>query len=77
MTTDCATVQERSWEFLDGELGADELAGIARHVVLCVSCRQAVAFDRSFLELLRRQRARPAPGPLVWLVKVSLRSAAM
>ena len=75
MTTDCATVQERGWEYLDGELGAAELAGITRHVVLCVTCRQAVAFDRSFLELLRRQRAMQAPGQLLWLVKVSLRSA--
>ena len=74
LTTDCAAVRERGWEYLDAELDTEEMAGIGRHVVLCLGCRQAVAFDRAFLELLRRQRALPAPGPFVWRVKVSLRS---
>jgi hypothetical protein len=67
-------VRERGWEYLDAELDAEDLAGIGRHVVLCPGCRQAVAFDRAFLELLRRQRSRPAPGTLVWQVKVFVRS---
>ncbi len=75
LTTDCETVRERGWEYLDAELDAEEIAGIGRHVVLCLDCRQSVAFDQAFLELLRRQRAVPAPGPFVWRVKVSLRSA--
>jgi hypothetical protein len=67
-------VHERGWEYLDAELDAEDLAGIGRHVVLCLGCRQAVAFDRAFLELLRRQRSGPAPGTLVWQVKVFVRS---
>jgi hypothetical protein len=74
LTIDCAVVRERGWEYVDAELDAEELDGIGRHVVLCVACRHAVAFDRAFLELLRRQRAAPAPGQLTWRVKVSLRA---
>ena len=74
LTIDCAVVRERGWEYLDAELDGEELAGIGRHVVLCLSCRQAVAFDRALLELLTRQRAAPAPAALAWQVKVSLRS---
>ena len=74
LTIDCAMVRERGWEYLDAELDAEELDGIARHVVLCLACRQAVAFDRAFLNLLGRQRAAPAPGTLAWQVKVTLRS---
>ena len=74
LTIDCAVVRGRGWEYLDAELDAEELAGIGGHVVLCLTCRLAVAFDRAFLDLLRRQRAAPAPGTLAWQVKVSLRS---
>lgn len=74
LTIDCAMVRERGWEYLDAELDGKELDGIARHVVLCLACRQAVAFDRAFLDLLRRQRAAPAPGALAWQVKMTLRS---
>lgn len=74
LTIDCAVVRERGWEYLDVELDAEELDGVGRHVVLCLSCRQAVAFDRAFLDLLRRQRAAPVPGVVAWQIKVSLRS---
>jgi hypothetical protein len=68
-------VRELGWEFLDAELGADELSGISGHAAGCGTCRTALAFDRAFLELLARQRALTAPVLVVWQVKVSLRSA--
>ena len=70
-------MRQQTWEYLDAELGADDLAGIGRHIVRCVECRRVLAFDRAFLELLRRQRAAVAPGDLVWQVRVALRSAPM
>ena len=76
MTDDCATVLEHLWEFLDAELSAEDLASISRHATLCPTCRLAAAFDRAFLELLRRQRRGTAPAQLLWEIRTSVRTAA-
>ncbi|MGE5093376.1 MAG: zf-HC2 domain-containing protein [Bacillota bacterium] len=77
MTDDCATVLEHLWEFLDAELSGEDLASISRHIALCTPCRFAAAFDRAFLELLRRQRRGTAPAQLLWEIRSSVRTTTL
>lgn len=76
MTTECADVLERLWEFLDAELTTEEIARILRHMAYCVPCRHSAGFDRAFLEALRRQRSRVASAQLVWQVRIAIRATA-
>ncbi|MEO8226156.1 MAG: zf-HC2 domain-containing protein [Gemmatimonadota bacterium] len=77
MTTDCAEVLARLWEFLDADLTNDEIAAFARHIALCDPCRHYARFDRAFLDLLARQRGLMPPSSMHWRVKVALRSATL
>ena len=49
---ECAEVTDRLWEYLDGELAAEEAAAVGRHVVGCSHCNSHCRCDRAFLELL-------------------------
>jgi hypothetical protein len=54
MTTvlDCSEVVKRLWDYLDGELDAEMLAGIRIHLATCTGCSSHVEFCRSFLTRL-------------------------
>jgi anti-sigma factor (TIGR02949 family) len=49
---ECAEVTDRLWEYLDGELAAEEAAAVGQHVAGCVHCTSHWCCDRAFLELL-------------------------
>ncbi len=77
MTVDCTDVLEHLWEFLDAELGTEDIASIMRHVGTCQMCRESSAHHRAYLELLRRQRACIASARLLWQVRVAVRASAL
>ena len=47
--------------YLDGELGADESAGVARHLDTCASCRRQLDERKALSALLRRMPYYDAP----------------
>lgn len=76
---DCPEVVRRLWEYLDGELAAEEAGAVRLHLESCSRCRPACQCDRAFLLLLTRSlrtnavvpptlvasvRARLRPGPI-------------
>jgi hypothetical protein len=50
----CTHVIELLWDYLDGEIDAEEAEAINRHLGICSGCRGLLAFDRSFLHAVRR-----------------------
>jgi mycothiol system anti-sigma-R factor len=60
---ECRQVIERLWEYLDGELVAEEAAAIRRHFDDCSSCPSHCRCDRAFLLLVIRTLAAPCPAP--------------
>ncbi|MBA3497551.1 MAG: zf-HC2 domain-containing protein [Gemmatimonadales bacterium] len=63
MRVECAEVTDRLWEYLDGELAAEEAAAVDRHLAACSFCRMRHSRDRSFLVLLVQSLHRPCPAP--------------
>jgi mycothiol system anti-sigma-R factor len=51
---ECLECSSRLWEYLDGELGAEEVLAMRCHLARCVGCRPAYECDRAFLALLAR-----------------------
>ncbi|HKG95543.1 MAG TPA: zf-HC2 domain-containing protein [Gemmatimonadaceae bacterium] len=60
----CDAIAERIYEFLDGELSAEEDAEVRRHLTACASCARAATRDGAFLRVLEQRvaidRAPPA-----------------
>jgi anti-sigma factor RsiW len=44
------------WDYLDGEVGARELAAIDAHLASCEPCSAHFAFERRFLAAVRAAR---------------------
>jgi anti-sigma factor RsiW len=49
-------------EYLDRELGSDEVARVEEHIGICPHCRRVLATLRRTLEGLRALPAEPEPG---------------
>jgi mycothiol system anti-sigma-R factor len=63
---DCEKVLGRLWEYLDRELDPEESVLMKEHLVRCSSCFPVYCCNRSFLDLLARQRRTgSAPASLV------------
>ena len=58
---ECWECVNRLWEYLDGELEAEEVMAMRNHLAGCGGCRPAYECDRAFLVLLSRCAA-VAPG---------------
>lgn len=72
--TDCRTVLNRLYLFLDGELAAEEGAVIQLHLEECISCMHHYGFERDFKELIHRKCAEGrAPEALVQRIRVNIR----
>ncbi len=62
---ECAEITDRLWEYLDGELAAEEAAAVGQHVTGCAHCNSHCCCDRAFLELVvgaLTRRVRVPPG---------------
>lgn len=51
---DCAQVERRLWEYLDGALPAKEAAAVRAHLAGCGGCGPACRCCRAFLDLVAR-----------------------
>ena len=51
---DCAQVERRLWEYLDGALPAKEAAAIRVHLAGCAGCGPVCRCCRAFLALVAR-----------------------
>jgi anti-sigma factor RsiW len=61
---ECLECVSRLWEYLDGELEAEEVLAMHCHLAGCTGCRPAYECDRNFLALLARCALRkPASSP--------------
>ncbi|HEY3011490.1 MAG TPA: zf-HC2 domain-containing protein [Gemmatimonadales bacterium] len=54
---ECEEVGLCLWEYLDQELAPEEAVAVGAHLEGCFRCYPAYCWNRSFLELLARQRA--------------------
>jgi mycothiol system anti-sigma-R factor len=59
----CEDALARLWEFLDGELAADDEARVKKHLDLCNRCYPKYDFQRAYFEYTRRIRARDHAPP--------------
>jgi anti-sigma factor (TIGR02949 family) len=60
---DCAEVERRLWEYLDGALPAKEAAAVRVHLAGCAGCGPACRCCRAFLALVARAAAAGAVPP--------------
>lgn len=60
---DCQHVMRRLWEYLDGELPEDEVAGLREHVAICSRCNPQYHFQVAFLGLVGRAAAASKARP--------------
>ena len=61
---DCEQTVRRLWDYLDGELGALDLAKVDAHLAECDRCPPHFAFERRFLDAVRAARtATLTPAP--------------
>jgi len=62
--SDCQDVLRQLWEYLDGELPADEAEEIRDHLEDCAHCNPQYEFQLRFLDaLVKAYAAREVPGP--------------
>ena len=61
---ECREVIERLWEYLDGELAAEEAAAVAAHLAGCPTCGPRCRCDRAFLLLIVRSADRAVSAAL-------------
>ena len=73
---ECREVIDRLWEYLDGELAAEEAAAIRRHLGECPACHPRCCCDRAFLLVVRRSLSKPCPAPVAFSQAVRVRLAA-
>jgi Putative zinc-finger len=70
---ECKEVLFRLWEYLDEELGPEEAMAVTTHMSHCQTCYPAYCWDRSFLDLLARQReVCSAPAALIVSIRTQL-----
>ena len=61
---DCRHVIGRMWEYLDGEVPADEAEEIREHLAVCARCNPQYQFQLRFLSAVVASAGRAgAPGP--------------
>ena len=72
---ECSEVTDRLWEYLDGELAAEEAAAVDRHLASCPYCRPHHCCDRQFLVLIVRSLSRPCPAPATLRITILTRLA--
>jgi mycothiol system anti-sigma-R factor len=61
---DCGKVLDQVYEYLDGELGPNDLAHIREHLLDCGPCLQQYDLDEALKALVRRSCRESAPADL-------------
>jgi len=61
---DCAQALARVYEYLDGELGPDDLVKIREHIDDCEPCLKQYDLDIALKALIRRSCRESAPADL-------------
>lgn len=60
---DCRQALMKLWEYLDGELPADEVAALREHLAHCARCYPRYRHHLAFLAFVSRAAAAGAPRP--------------
>src|SRR5712692_9584847 len=60
----CAELKSQLHPYVDGELAVAAMSEVDAHVAECPGCRERVAREREFRQLLRRQPRESAPQEL-------------
>jgi anti-sigma factor (TIGR02949 family) len=58
---DCATVMERLWAFLDGELEAGQHEQVREHLHMCERCFPRYDFQRAYFRMMQKLAEEPLP----------------
>ncbi len=74
---ECREVIDRVWEYLDGELGAEEAAAVHSHLGECPTCPPRCRCDRAFLLVIVRALTSPCPAPEGLSAAIRARLAAL
>ncbi|MEX2466094.1 MAG: zf-HC2 domain-containing protein [Gemmatimonadota bacterium] len=62
-TMSCEDVMARLWEFLDGEMSAEDRRALERHLEVCGRCFPVYDFQRAYLEYTRQLATREHAPP--------------
>jgi len=74
--TDCRTVLNRLYLYLDGEMAGEECTVIQLHLEECISCMHHYGFERDFKELVHRKCAEGrVPETIAERIKENIRRA--
>jgi anti-sigma factor (TIGR02949 family) len=76
---DCGAAIRQLWDYLDGELTAERMEGIRRHLESCDACLPHADFARRFLDELHglRPAERQAPDEVRAKVRAALVGAGL
>jgi anti-sigma factor (TIGR02949 family) len=76
---DCGAAMRQLWDYLDGELTADRMEAIRRHLESCDACLPHADFGRRFLDALHELRPaeRQAPDAIRAKVRAALAGAGL
>jgi mycothiol system anti-sigma-R factor len=74
--TDCRTVLNKLYLYLDGEISGEEVTVIVHHLEECISCFGHYGFERDFKELIHRKCSRGGvPEGLAERIRLNIRRA--
>jgi mycothiol system anti-sigma-R factor len=72
--TDCRTVLNKLYLYLDGEISGEEFQVVAVHLEECVSCYGHYGFEKDFKELIHKKcHESRVPEGLAERIRVNIR----
>ena len=72
--TDCRTVLNKLYLYLDGEISGEEFQVVAVHLEQCVSCWGHYGFEKEFKELIHRKcQSSKVPEGLAEKIRLKIR----
>jgi len=75
---DCRSAMQQLWDYVDGELTAERMKAVERHLDECADCHPHADFAERFLAALHRTRdERSCPQDVRAKVMARLRDAGM
>ena len=75
---DCRSAMQQLWDYVDGELTAERMTAVKRHLDACANCHPHAEFAERFLAALHQTREdRGCPQDVRAKVMASLRDAGM